>query len=326
MQVRALWQALRAGRGRLRVHRHLFEGDLDHTIAFADRFRGVGDEIHHQLLDLGRIGPYGRKAAAEIGAQRRMLGHRDLEQLDHILDDLGYIDQFNNGTFLSRIDHQLTDDFGAANGYGADSLQLFIRRGAILELSHSELGAGKHAAQKIVKVVSNAAGKPPHAFELLPGDIFFLGVFKIGDIGTGSDIAGEDAAEVVTGHAGVEQPAILSVGPPQTVLHLKAASGVEGHQVGCDAGIHVIRMHAAGPAVAHLLFEGASGEGQPTLVEEGAGLVRAGNPDHGGRGIGETAEARFAFAYRGFGAKALKLRHIGTHARETDGPPAGRVA
>jgi len=50
-------------------------------------------------------------------------------------------------------------------------------------------------------------------------------------------------------------------------------------EIAGDAAVEVVGMNAGGPAVSELLFQAASGEFQPGVVEIGAAGVQAGTPD-----------------------------------------------
>ena len=126
---------------------------------------------------------------------------------------------------------------------------------------------GEHTAEEVVEVVGNTAGQRSHALQLLLGEIFLLGAFEVGDVGTGADVAGKSAAGVEAGNAVIEQPAVLAIGAAQAVFHLKIAAGLEGGRVDADAAIEIERMHALGPAVTDFLLHGTAGEPQPTLLK-----------------------------------------------------------
>ena len=57
-------------------------------------------------------------------------------------------------------------------------------------------------------------------------------------------------------------------------------SPVKVIQVVRHAPIEIVRVHAFGPAVALLLFDGAAGEGEPRFVEVVALGIESGAPDH----------------------------------------------
>src|SRR5262249_7728687 len=54
-------------------------------------------------------------------------------------------------------------------------------------------------------------------------------------------------------------------------------------------------MDAFAPAVTHLALECLAGKSEPLLVEVSTQLIRAGHPDHYGRGLRHQSEAFFTF-------------------------------
>src|SRR5262249_43390978 len=92
------------------------------------------------------------------------------------------------------------------------------------------------------------------------------------------------------GRAGVPDPAVFAVVPPQPVLHLELDPGLERISVDTETGLEIVRVDALGPAVAQLLRQASSGEVEPALVEEGAASVDAGHPDENGRTVRQGSE------------------------------------
>src|SRR5262249_5738172 len=118
------------------------------------------------------------------------------------------------------------------------------------------------------------------------------------NVDAGADIADEGAIVGAAGSAGVVDPAILAVMPPQPILHAKRRAGVEMTDVDPQATVEIVGMHAVGPAVAELLRHGAPGEGEPRPIEPGAELVGAGDPDHDRSSVHRRAKARIEVAWR----------------------------
>jgi hypothetical protein len=63
--------------------------------------------------------------------------------------------------------------------------------------------------------------------------------------------------------------------------------------------MEILGVDAFGPAVSLLLLERPTGEIEPSLVEKGVKFVRARDPDHHGRGIGDRAESALTLANGG---------------------------
>src|SRR5262245_3511556 len=71
------------------------------------------------------------------------------------------------------------------------------------------------------------------------------------------------------------------------------------------AGVEVLGMQTACPAVPKSLFDCATCEVQPGLVEKGEELVRTSDPNHYWHCVGHTPETLLTFAQRGFGLLVL---------------------
>ena len=173
--------------------------------------------------------------------------------------------------------------------------------------------------------MSNSAGEPSHAFQLLPRDILLLTTFQIGNIGAAADIAGELTVRSEARNAAAKNPPELPVGAPQTMFLLEGAAVVERGRVRIDAALEIVRMNRGGPAVAQLLLQSAAGEGEPAPVDERTALVGSGHPDHQRRGVGQVAESFFAFAPRRVGPQGAEFSDIRAHNGKA-GRAACRVA
>src|SRR5215470_13362144 len=58
---------------------HETRGHADHAVPISERFRRVGDEVHHNLPELRRIGSNSQKIVPEIGLYHGVFRHRNLE-------------------------------------------------------------------------------------------------------------------------------------------------------------------------------------------------------------------------------------------------------
>src|SRR5262249_18032269 len=122
-----LYALARATRRRIRTGRYPRRTDRDHPVALADRLRRIGDEVHHQLAKLRRVGLHGRQIAGEFGLHYSVLRHYHIEKLHHVVDQSRNVDRLGDRVLLPGIDHQLLNDSRAANRYVADSVQLLVR-------------------------------------------------------------------------------------------------------------------------------------------------------------------------------------------------------
>src|SRR5882724_8345959 len=91
----------------------------------------------------------------------------------------------------------------------------------------------------------------------------------------------------------IQDPAIFTVISSQAILHRERLPGIKGTPVDFKTVLHVIRMNTFGPTIAQFLLDCSPGKVEPTFVEEGAKLVRAGHPDEHGRGVRDRAKTRF---------------------------------
>src|SRR5262249_19139239 len=126
----------------------------------------------------------------------------------------------------------------------------------------------------------------------------------IGDVDTGANKSGELAVPVERCSV-VEHPAVIPIGPLNSVLHLEITASVKGRKIGRQAPPKVLGMDAACPAIPHLLPHGTASELQPRLIEKDAKLVRTGDPYHYRRAIRHGPEALFALAQHSFGLPSL---------------------
>jgi hypothetical protein len=82
----------------------------------------------------------------------------------------------------------------------------------------------------------------------------FLGSDAFGDVYARADIPGKLPLLGISWHAVIQDPPILSVGAPETVLHGKGLACFETGGVGLKAMWEVLGMHALRPAIAEFLF------------------------------------------------------------------------
>ena len=120
----------------------------------------------------------------------------------------------------------------------------------------------------------------------------------LGDVDAGADETLELARRAEVRRAALEQPAPGAIVALQPELHFVGPARIEGRVIGVEHAIEIGRVQVVAPAIAQFLFDGASDEVQPALVEPGAALVGAAHPDEHRRGIRRGAEtaARFRAA------------------------------
>src|SRR5262249_15104122 len=112
----------------------------------------------------------------------------------------------------------------------------------------------------------------------------------LGDVYARADVAEKVAAGRESRDAMIQQPAVLAVMAPQTVLHLKWFSRFEGRDIDFQAALVILWVNTFRPAVAQFLFHRASSEVEPVFVEESAEFVHSGHPDHDRRRVRQNTE------------------------------------
>src|SRR5215468_11797389 len=117
-------------------------------------------------------------------------------------------------------------------------------------------------------------GELPEPFPSLPEGLFsgpqgFLHLLLIRDVDAGADIPLKGAIGPKSGHARVEDPAIGSIEPFQTVFHSEWLPCLEGFPIRVQTALQIVRMDALAPAVPDLVFQWAHGEIEPVPVDVG---------------------------------------------------------
>src|SRR5215471_14841924 len=147
----------------------------------------------------------------------------------------------------------------------------------------------------------------------------FVGLTKIllrelavGDIDTRSYITGKRVILIESRHTNIENPPIFSVEMSKPIFHAELLTSLKSLCVGLNAPFQVLTVHPLGPAVSKLLRDRSSREVQPGFIEVGAEFVCSRHPNQHGSGIGNQAEAGFAFLDLLF--RSLALRNVCYHA------------
>src|SRR5206468_7193037 len=140
-------------------------------------------------------------------------------------------------------------------------------------------------------------------------------VYQFSDVHARTDVASEVFLSVVARHTAIRNPAIFAVVTSQPVLHDERFPGIKRFDVGFEAALEIVRMHAVGPAISHFLFHRATGKLEPRLVEEGTKFIRVRHPDKDGRRVSYHAESLLALAHGRFAP--LAIRDIANNNDET---------
>src|SRR5450631_1055603 len=75
----------------------------------------------------------------------------------------------------------------------------------------------------------------------------------IRDVDARSNVAGKRTVPVEPRHRHIEDPAVLTVMPPQPKLHLEGLARIEGSRIGIHARRHILRVNPLYPAGSQLL-------------------------------------------------------------------------
>ena len=94
-----------------------------------------------------------------------------------------------------------------------------------------------------------------------------------------ADVTSERTVGIEQRRRIVKDPAVFAVMPPKPIFHDERFTMVEGAGVRVQATLQIRGVYTVCPTVADLGLEGSPGEVEPGLVEVGAALVGAGNPD-----------------------------------------------
>ena len=94
-----------------------------------------------------------------------------------------------------------------------------------------------------------------------------------------ADVASERTVGIEQRRRIVEDQPVFAVMPAKPIFHHERFTAVEGAGVRVQAMRQVCGVHTVCPTIADLGLEGSPGEVEPRLVEVGAALVGARNPD-----------------------------------------------
>jgi hypothetical protein len=94
-----------------------------------------------------------------------------------------------------------------------------------------------------------------------------------------ADVTSERTVGIEQRRRIVEDPPVFAVMPPKPIFHHERFTTVEGAGVRVQTTLQICGVYTVCPTIAELGLEGSPGEVEPRLVEVGAALVGARNPD-----------------------------------------------
>src|SRR5262249_12803312 len=125
------------------------------------------------------------------------------------------------------------------------------------------------------------------------------GVFRLfltRDVHTATNIASKLTVVSPQRDTTIDNPAIGSISSAQTVFHRERFTTIERRDIRLETAGVIVGMDASGPFLTDFPVEGATGVGEPTVIEVRAAFVCPRYPNqHWGR-IGNQPESRFTLA------------------------------
>ena len=141
--------------------------DRNYARVVADRFYGVEDEIHHDLLDLARVGFDGWDIVRQFEMSGDMAWNGRVEQTRDLLNQLRQVDSVYEELPFPRIGQHLPRQMrGALAGiddFGQDLMDGAVIRNHLL----GQTGVAEDGDEQVIEIVCNSAGQQADAFELL---------------------------------------------------------------------------------------------------------------------------------------------------------------
>ena len=133
----------------------------------ADRFGGVGEQVHHHLSQLRRVARDHRQPSREIEADGD--GRRDdrPEQFAHLLDEFFQRDRPHDEPAASRVGEHLRGELAGTQRGALDAFDVLASRRSGRQIREREAGLAEDADEQVVEVVRHAAGQHAEALEAL---------------------------------------------------------------------------------------------------------------------------------------------------------------
>lgn len=126
--------------------------------AFPHGMKGIGAEIHHDLMNLGGVGPDDARLAGELLAHADGCREGGAQQFDHLLDDQYNIQWLLFGVVSTAECQNLTDQFLGAKRRIEHSLKAgipFLARSAVV---HEYLRVAQDRREDIIEMALFQSG------------------------------------------------------------------------------------------------------------------------------------------------------------------------
>ena len=203
---------------------------LGHGVAGVDR------QIHQHLLDLAGIRVHDAEVIVEHRGDLDVLAQQAPQHLERVLDDGAQIE-------CHRLDHlaagkreQLASQSSRPFGRLRDLLDAAAGRVVRLQVQHRQLGVAEDRGQQVVEVVSDAAGEPADALQLLGLRELVLESAALGDVLDQAVVADQRSVGRVLRHRRRANPpdgAVLADDPmfdgPHAPVRLDVPNLLENH-------------------------------------------------------------------------------------------------
>jgi hypothetical protein len=201
-------------------------GQRHHPWLLPEGLGGVGEQVHHDLLQLGRIGQRARHGAIELQVQHRGLGQRGAQDLDVLLHQRAQVHGAHLEAAPARVGQHLPGQVRRAPGGAHRLLDAAagerLRRQVLLR----QVEVRQDGQQQVVEVVRDAARQHPQALQLLAVQQpalhlqpLVLGQLALGDVLDRPDHGGDLARVVELQSPVAVDPARLAVGPADDTVH-----------------------------------------------------------------------------------------------------------
>ncbi len=154
-------------RGELRVEHFVARLD-DESAAVRDRVARVQREVHHNLLDLTRVGVRARERGLELRLELHLLADQAREDRVHAVHDVVQIEHRGLQHLFTAEREQLPDQLPRAFCGGEHLLDVCPQLRCLLAgRAEREAAVADDRREQVVEVVCDAARKPSDRLQLL---------------------------------------------------------------------------------------------------------------------------------------------------------------
>ena len=171
----------RADEGRARRRAQGVERDAQHA-ALRHGLHGVVRQVHHHLVDLGRVAQHRRAPRAQARRDGYILGKARGDLVERFAHHFLYVNGHTLAGSAAAEGEDAADKRPAALARGHDAVQVAPQTRARLRGAHRHLAVAQDGAEDIVEVVRDAAGKRANRLETLRAAQFLLCSFTLSDV------------------------------------------------------------------------------------------------------------------------------------------------